>query len=206
MTSRISNLIGKFTRYENITGMSEIARRYFVMNAFDGALTMFGLVIGSYLAGVRAPMLIFSVGISTVLAIGISGLWGAFLTETAERNRALRSLEKKMLRKLTGSYQSEASNAAIYVTATVDALSPMLAGFIILLPFLLADKGMFDISEAYKIALGMSFAIFFGLGAFLGKTSKDSWWLYGLKMLMAGLLAAALTFALSSSGIVTSTA
>jgi len=204
MTSRISNLVGRFTRYEKITGMSEIARRYFVMNAFDGALTMFGLVTGSYLAGVRNPILIFSVGISTVLAIGISGLWGAFLTETAERNRALRSLEKRMLRKLTGSYQSEASNAAIYVTAAVDALSPMLAGFIVLLPFLLAEKGMFDIITAYKLALGMSFAIFFGLGAFLGRTSKDSWWIYGLKMLMAGLLAGVLTFALSSSGVVTS--
>src|SRR3989338_3888777 len=128
MTSRLSNLLGRLTRYERITGMSEIARRYFVMNAFDCALTMFGLVTGSYLAGVRNPILIFSVGISTVLAIGISGLWGAFLTETAERNRALKSLEKKMLRKLTGSYQSVASNAAIYVTAAVHAGFPMLAG------------------------------------------------------------------------------
>lgn len=204
MTSRISNFIGRFRRYERITGMSGIARRYFVMNAFDGALTMFGLVTGSYLAGVRNPFLIFSVGISTVLAIGISGLWGAFLTETAERNRDLKQLEKKMLRKLRGSYQSEASNAAIYITAAVDALSPMLAGFIILLPFLLAEKGMFDISFAYKISLVVSFIIFFGLGAFLGRTSKESWWRYGLKMLMAGLLAAVLTFVLSSSGVMVS--
>ncbi|VVC03467.1 VIT family protein [Candidatus Burarchaeum australiense] len=201
MTSRISNFIGRVRRYERITGMSQIARRYFVMNAFDGALTMFGLVVGSYLAGVRNPVLIFTVGISTILAIGISGLWGAFLTETAERKRELHLLEKRMLRKLSSSYIGEASNAAIYLTAAVDAFSPMLAGFLILLPFLLAENAVFGMSTAYELALALSFIIFFGLGAFLGRISKDNWVIYGLKMLTAGLLAALLTYLLSSSGV-----
>ena len=194
----------KFRNYDKITGMSKIARRYFVMNAFDGALIMFGLITGSFLAQIRNPFLIFSVGMSTVMAIGVSGLWGAFLTEGAERRSELRTLEKSMLRKLSSSDIGEASRAAIYITTVVNAASPFLAGLIVLLPFLLSGWGLFNIDLAYRIAFGLSFAIFFGLGAFLGRLSKDLWWIAGIKMLLAGLMAAILTFLLSSAGFVTS--
>ena len=196
------HLTRKFRSYEQITGMSKIARRYFVMNAFDGSLTMFGLIMGSYLSRVGNPVLVFSVGLSTAMAIGISGLWGAFLTEEAERKSELRRLEKAMLRKLSSSYIGEASRAAIYLAAIVDAVSPFLAGVIILSPFLFAEWGYFEIASAYQLALGLSFAMFFGLGVFLGRISKDLWWVSGAKMLLAGIMAALMIFLLSSTGLV----
>ncbi|RLG20219.1 hypothetical protein DRN67_00495 [Candidatus Micrarchaeota archaeon] len=197
----LNTLRKKYRSYERITGMSKIARRYFVMNAFDGALTMFGLIIGSYLARVSNPVLVFSVGMSTALAIGISGLWGAFLTEAAERQRELNKLERSMLRKLDSSYIGEASRAASYMVGGVNALSPFLAGLITLSPFLFAGKGIIEVDLAYRASLGICFGIFFGLGAFLGRISKEFWLISGVKMLLAGLTVALLTFALNSSGI-----
>ncbi len=204
----IKNLMRKLGRYERITSMSKIARRYFVMNAFDGALTMFGLTIGSYLAGVRDPGLVFAVGVSTAIAIGMSGLWGAFLTESAERKRDLKDLEKLMLRKLSNSYQSEATRTAAYFAAFVDAASPVLAGFVILLPFLLAHSGLFGmtINKAYAASVALGFCVFFLLGAFLAKISKESIWGYGLKMLLAGLFAALIIYLLSVAGLVSAAA
>jgi len=194
----------RFHSYDKITGMTKIARRYFVLNAFDGALTMFGLVLGSFLAGVRNPFLIFSIGISTAMALGISGLWGASLSEAAERKGELRLLEKSMMRKLSSSYIGEALRAATYLAAVVNSLSPMLAAFIILLPFLLAGNSLLKIELAYSISLGLSFVIFFALGMFLGRISKETWWMAGLKMFLAGLTAAVLLYLLSTTGLVVS--
>jgi hypothetical protein len=40
----------KIKRYINISGITPISRRYFIMNAFDGATTILGIVIGAYVA------------------------------------------------------------------------------------------------------------------------------------------------------------
>ena len=46
------NVIKRWKNYSKISGVGAITRRYFVMNAFDGALTMLGVVIGAYISGV----------------------------------------------------------------------------------------------------------------------------------------------------------
>jgi predicted membrane protein (TIGR00267 family) len=79
-----------------------IARRKFFNNCFDGALTCAGIVSGVFvlfLAGVsqNTPGSIVVLGFSTALAIGISGLWGAFLSEEAERKKKLIDLKKEMV-------------------------------------------------------------------------------------------------------------
>ena len=40
----------KIRRYIRISGVAPISRRYFIMNAFDGATTVLGIVIGAYAA------------------------------------------------------------------------------------------------------------------------------------------------------------
>ena len=52
---KLDNLRRKFKRYSEITQVDEIARRYFVMNAFDGCLTILGIIVGAYVAGVLMP-------------------------------------------------------------------------------------------------------------------------------------------------------
>jgi len=44
----IKKTLNRWKRYHRVSGVSSITRRYFVMNAFDGALTMLGVVIGAY--------------------------------------------------------------------------------------------------------------------------------------------------------------
>lgn len=183
--------------YDKITKMSRIARRYFVLNAFDGALTIFGVVLGAYLAGVTHPEIVIAVGLSTSVAIGISGLWGAFLTESAERRKEIKELEKLMMVKLEKTEITSAARWAISLTALIDALAPVAAALIILAPFYVAEPGLIDIHEAYLAALWLSFAVFFLLGVFLGRISRENIVVDGAKMLLAGISAALLTWFLS---------
>jgi len=64
--------------YSDIANIGEIARRYFAMNAFDGVLTIIGVLMGNYTAHVRNASVVLVTGFSTSIAMGISGLWGAY--------------------------------------------------------------------------------------------------------------------------------
>ena len=83
--------------YSDLADIGVIARRYFAMNAFDGVLTIIGVVMGNFTAGVSSSAIVISTGLSTCMAMGISGLWGAYLTESAERKRSLDVLENHTL-------------------------------------------------------------------------------------------------------------
>ena len=75
----------RWKKYSEISDVGPITRRYFVMNAFDGALTMLGVIFGAYVSGVLKPMIIISAGIAGSIAMGVSGMSGAYMTEKAER-------------------------------------------------------------------------------------------------------------------------
>jgi len=55
------------------------------MNAFDGATTVLGIVIGAYVAGITNEFWVIWSGLGATLAIGLSGFAGAYMTEEAER-------------------------------------------------------------------------------------------------------------------------
>jgi predicted membrane protein (TIGR00267 family) len=174
--------------YDDIAEISEIARRYFAMNAFDGVLTIIGVVMGNFTAGVRSPAIVISTGLSTCMAMGISGLWGAYLTESAERKRSLDILENHTLSDLSGTKIGRASRAAVIIVALVDGLAPFAAALLVLSPFFFSTL-LGEITISYYLSLGLALATLFALGAFLGRVSKDSLILSGLKMIGAGLVA-----------------
>ncbi|MCP4761647.1 MAG: hypothetical protein GY870_07685 [archaeon] len=78
-----------WTLYSKMTSLGEIARRYFVMNFFDGVLTVLGVVIANLILFVNgngsSSTQILVYGLSVSVAIGISGITGGYLAERAER-------------------------------------------------------------------------------------------------------------------------
>lgn len=174
-----------------------IARRFFVMNAFDGALTMSGVVLGSFVAGISSPEIILALGTTTTTAMFSSGVWGAYLTEGAERKRELKDLERQMLVKLDKTEIGAASRAATLVTALVDGVSPVLSAFVISIPFVFVLFDSLSMESAYYVSFVASFSTFFALGLFLARVSGEKWWVLGLKMLLAGIVSALLGFGLT---------
>jgi len=179
--------------YNDIASISEIARRYFAMNAFDGVLTIIGLLMGNYAAHVRDARVVIVTGFSTCMAMGISGLWGAYMTESAERKRDLSDLENHTLTDLSNTKIGRASRVAVVVVALVDGLAPFLAALVVLLPFLFSGL-LSDVVFSYYASLGMALVVLFALGAFLGKVSKENLIISGLKMIGAGLVSILLSY------------
>ena len=188
--------ISELADYRRIASIDEIGRRYLAMNAFDGVLTMIGVVMGSYLAGVVEPRIVVSTGLATCMAMGVSGFWGAYQTESAERKHELQELEQAMLRDLADTKQARASRFAVIVVSIIDGLSPLLAGMLVLLPFLL--HGLWGVVKvSYFAALGMALITLFWLGVFLGKVARESAVRSGVRMILAGLVCVALSFFLN---------
>jgi predicted membrane protein (TIGR00267 family) len=195
--SSIPEFLEEIQSYNQIIGIAEIARRYFAMNAFDGVLTTIGVLAGNYLAGVRDLSIPIRTGIATSIAMGISGLWGAYLTESAERQRELTELEKILLIDQKQTSIGRASRFAVIIVSIVDGIAPALAAMIVLIPLFL-ERVIGNPVLSYALAGGTALLSLFGLGLFLGKVSEKSLIGYGIKTLLAGLVAIAINFLLGA--------
>jgi predicted membrane protein (TIGR00267 family) len=193
--SFLKRRLRQFKDYDDIAEIGEIARRYFVMNAFDGTLTIIGILTGSYAARVESASVVITTGLATSVAMGISGLWGAYFTEAAERKRDLDELEEHTLTDLSKTRIGRASRVAGFIVALVDGLAPFLTALVALLPFFFSVS-LGDIYLCYYLSLGIALLSLFSLGAFLGMVSRENIALWGLKMIGAGLLSIVLGYLL----------
>jgi predicted membrane protein (TIGR00267 family) len=191
--------VSYFREYDKLANTSEIARRYFAMNAFDGVLTIIGVLMGNFVAGVSDARIVLSTGLATCVAMGVSGLWGAYLTESTERKRDLDELSRVTLTDMTNTRIGRASRAAIVIVAVVDGLSPLMAALVVLMPFF-AARDTVDLTWALYTALGLALLTLFGLGLFLGHISKGRMIIYGLKTVLAGAVLIAISFFLGVEG------
>ncbi len=178
--------------------MKPIARRYFVKDGFDGSMTMLGIIMGSWIAGVTRAEVIVSAGLGACLAMGVSGLFGAYMTEKVERKRQLKALEAAMLTDLKNSIHDEASNFVSVYAAIVDGASPALTAIVSLLPFILARGGAFAIFDAYIISFSLTLVTLFCLGLYLGKIAKENILLYGVQTVAAGVFIVVIFFLLGA--------
>ena len=95
-----SSKIDRWKLYSKMTKLGEIARRYFVMNFFDGVLTVLGVIIAQFILFLSGEeinsALILVQGLAISIAIGISGITGGLLTEKAERTKNILDMWRSM--------------------------------------------------------------------------------------------------------------
>jgi predicted membrane protein (TIGR00267 family) len=195
----LRRLLQRLREYDRLVNMSEIGRRYFAMNAFDGVLTIIGVLMGNFTVGVDEPRIVVSTGLATCVSMGISGLWGAYLTEAAERKRELDELSSYTLTDLSDTRVARASRVAVVVVAVVDGLSPLLAALLVLVPFLVA--GLFPtIAWVYYTSLGMALLALFLLGLFLGSVSQTNLLISGARTVVAGVISIVISLLLGAEG------
>jgi len=193
----LRNIIDRIKLYIEVTHITDIARRYFVKNGMDGSMTALGIILGSWAARVENPYVIVMAGLGACLAMGVSGLFGAYITEKAERRKIIKDLEEAILSDLEGSLQQNASEFVPTLAALVDGLSPALTATISLIPFILSIVGILSIWDSYVASLILTFGTLFALGLYLGRIARERMWLYGLQMVAAGVVIAFVVFILS---------
>ena len=194
----LKRMLERISEYNEIAEIGEIARRYFAMNAFDGVLTIIGVLMGHYAAGVDDPVIVVTTGLTTSFAIGISGLWGSFLTESAERKRGIDEISRSTLTDQNGSKIGKASRFAAVAVAIIDGVSPFVASIVVLIPFFFANL-FNNIHYVYYVAIGFALLVLFALGMFLGKISKQNLIIMGLRTLAAGLVSILISTLLGTS-------
>ena len=172
-----------------------ILRRYFVMNGFDGALTAFGIILGSWIAGANDPQVLLIAGISASFAMGISGFWIAYLTERAERTKEQKELEEAMVTDLNDTKIAKANRWVSLIIAFVDGISPLLFSLIAMVPFLFVLGGE-NMLVAFIVSTALVVVEVIILGIFLGAVSGENKILYAIKILPAAVILAGLTFLL----------
>ena len=188
--------IAKWQEYTKISEVEPIARRAFANNSFDGVLTMIGVVMGSFFVGIQDASVVLVTGLSTALAIGVSGGWGAYLTESAERRHEMKELERFTLTDLGDTKIGRASRMAVVLVAAVDGLSPFFAALLVLIPFFFASL-LPSVTYAYYGSVVMAMLALFGLGTYLGNISRENVISYGVKTSVAGVVCIALSFGLA---------
>ena len=139
-----------------------IARRYLITNGFDGSLTMLGMVTGFYVSGMKELSVAISACLGATVALFISGLTSAYLSEKAEREKELHEL--------------------------VNGLAPLLLSLVILLPLLFAEQLCSLPSSPFINSIFVALICIFFLGVFIGKISGKFWLWSGLRTLITAIV------------------
>jgi len=176
----------RIKEYSEITDLGPIARRYFVIGAFDGALTILGIIVGAVASGVgeSEKAIVLTASISAAIALAVSSAVGAFEAERVEKKLDIRSLERAMLTRLSEEHKG-AFRFAAYTSALVHGVAPLIAALPPLVPFLLLPTG-----EAAIAAVVVTLLFLFAMGAYLGSLVRERMVYTGLRFIGAGLVTA----------------
>lgn len=186
-------VIGRVKKFLSITKSKGIARRYFIINSFDGALTALGIIIGASLANAD-PRLIISAVIGASIAMLISGFTGTYMSERTEKLIELKGIERAVLRKLRKTSLGSAFKTTPFITAAIGGLSPLGAAIFVLIPYLLYLANLFPGKYLLYSSIGLCFFFLFMLGIFLGRIAKEQVFLSGLKTMAVGAATALIIY------------
>ena len=168
----------------------EAETRYIVRGLIDGSLSALGVVIGA--SGSADASVIIAAGLGGGIANGLSNILGAFTAEKASLERERIQKEKSLLKKNGYLKKSIIYKKAIRETmicGLIDGISTTIGSALPVVPFFL-----FDIKTALYVAIGITIAILFILGVFIGKISKENVVVSGIKMVIGALVVAVLCF------------
>ena len=177
-----------------ITHSSGIARRYLIVNGFDGALTMLGLILGFLVSRSTDLSVIISACLGAAIALGMSGVSSAYVSEVAERRRELSKLEASMITDLQKSAHGKAFRWIPIFIAFVNGSAPLVISLIILVPLWLSHSGIaLPVSPLY-LSIIVALLLVFLLGVYLGRISGISWLHSGIQTLLIALITALLIY------------
>lgn len=189
-------MLRRFSLLLDLSRYHSIGRRYFVVNGFDGALTMLGILIGFYQIGNTPIPMVMGACLGAAIALGASGLSSAYISESAERQKELKDLESAMATSLEESAHAQAARLTPAVIALINGLSPLVLSLIIMLPLWFSESAGQQILSPIELSILVALFVIFSLGIFLGKISGQFWLLSGFRTLLIALVTGAIIFLL----------
>ena len=173
-------------------GIGPIARRYFVSNGFDGALTGVGVTVGAYLSGVPDGLTVVSIGLGAAVGLTTSGVWSVWEIERAEMSAEIQETEEAMLADLSDTQVERDKMSNQVVNALMSGLGPLLGLVLPLVPFLL-EGVVLSLLQATLVSVGVAVSVLFVFGAYMASISRQRWYIAGIRMGLAGIVVAVLS-------------
>jgi len=174
-----------------------IARRYFFTNGYDGALTQLGVNMGFWGAKGVPSSVALAACLGAAVALFISGLTSAYISETEERKKELAELESALVADLGESDFGRAMRWVPLLVAGVNGLSPLLISLFIMIPYGLDHAGVPLGAPPERAATGFAFFSIFILGALLGRVSGTFWLWTGIRALLIAAVTSVIILMLS---------
>ncbi|WP_160134587.1 VIT1/CCC1 transporter family protein [Halococcus salsus] len=166
-----------------------IARRYFVSNGFDGALTGVGVTVGAYLSGIDEGLTVVSLGLAAAVGLCTSGVWSVWEIERAEMRAEIQETEEAMLADLSDTQVERDKMSNQVVNAAMSGLGPLLGLVLPLTPFLL-EATVLTMFEATIASVAVAVGVLFTFGAYMASISRQRWYVAGARMGLAGIVVA----------------
>ncbi len=188
LMEKIDGIMESVRVISKVSEMGEVARRYVVTNSFDSLLMILGVLMGSFISGLKDPSIIVNTILGGAVAVLISGTMGTYLTERAERASRIKELEVAVFMDLDETLIGKAESLSAILVAIASGLVPFLVMISLILPFYLSVRGIFSITESYVISLGEALSMLFLMGTFLGSLSGENKLAYGLFLVGTGVV------------------
>lgn len=167
--------------------------RYLVRGFIDGLLSTLGIVIGASTAigsggAVEASHIIIAAGIGGGVANGLSNILGAFMGEKMEMYKRFERVENAMLKEevLRGTRVDDEVQEKVISSGLLDGVATLGGAIIPVSPFFLVPLFSFPEMEMLYTSVAASLTVFFFLGVYIGRISKENLILSGLKMAAFG--------------------
>ncbi len=158
--------------------------RYLIRGLIDGSLSTLGIVIGASIAiglSQEAVRIVVAAGIGGGIANGLSNIIGAFAAEKTVAHKELERIERAMLKrgaiKNSGLYRK--TEKRILSSSVIDGLATIGGSLIPVLPFFILPA-----LPALEWSVAVTLALFFAIGIYIGKVSRENLALSGFKMVL----------------------
>lgn len=191
-------MLEQFGLLLKITRSHGIIRRYFIVNGFDGALTMLGIIMGFFVSERVNYEVVLNACSGAAIALGMSGLTSAYVSEAAEQKKKLLELEQAMIKDLDSSAYGQAARYMPLVIGLVNSLSPLVISIVIISPIWAAYLSIGLPFDPLRAALALAMFILFLLGVFLGRISSTFWLWSGLRTLLIAAFTAVVIYLVTS--------
>jgi predicted membrane protein (TIGR00267 family) len=188
------SFVGRTRRLLDISGSGGIIRRYLVVNGFDGALTMLGLIMGFLASGAHDLEVTINACLAAAIALGMSGFSSAYVSEVAERKHELEKLEDAMIADLGSTSHGRAARWVPVLVALVNGTAPLLISLLIITPLWIAQGGTALPMTPMYLAVACAGVLIFVLGVLLGRIADVSWVQSGIRTLVIAAITVALIY------------
>lgn len=174
----IKGFAKRIKRYASRPEVETIARRYFILGAFDGALTILGVIIGAAASGNLDARLVMSAGIGGGIALSISSTVGAYEAERIEGKANGKETGRRSMRMWQKGHRIEA-----LIPALVHGVAPLIAAAVPVIPFLI-----FDLNTAAVASVTITLSFLFLMGLYLGSVAKERMIFTGIRFMLIGIV------------------